>query len=562
MIRKRGSWVAAFSAGTLMLSIFGPAYAQPAKPIPGFTERTRVMQPTGRGRRFDIGGGQRYGADLSDVPWQSLRPGDVINIFHRGGQPYRQKILLSEQGTAEHPIVINGVTTVDGKRPVISADGATSVNPGQWNSAYASTLIMINRRARNGTYGENAKHYIIKNLRLTGVRSSNSYTHGNQTQNYQSYSRAIWSAGGQYIILEGMIFDDNNSAVFVQANDDPGSLSKAWTIRGSKFENNGQGSRDHQIYLQAVSDPGEYNIVEGNYFGPPTPSQTSVAQLKARSTGTVVRYNWFNSSHRTLDIVEAQDAIPDWMYRNYSADEILRYYRSSYVYGNVFVNDFAANAGQVAGRPLHFGADSLSASASWGSKNGAAPPNASGMRGYQSPTYFFHNTFYMRATSRNLWRGSLFDVDNNNSSPSTPFLSRVEAWNNIIEFRGDTRIGAMNRSGILIWRGANLLFTNTLSVFAESDDLANIESTADDPYVRIRPNSLMITEPPRFVDAHNRSLSAKNFRLTRASPARLAAAPLPQSLEQFPVQLEPSGPGGGATIRNTTNDLGAFEFQN
>ena len=527
--------------------------------IAGFTGVTKPLSPTGSGRRFDIGGGNRDGNELTDVPWQELKPGDVVNIFYRA-QPYRHKVLLSEQGTAEHPIVINGVTDAKGTRPTIDANGATSINPAEWDKDYASTLLMINKRKRTGQWGKNAQHYRIMNLRLTGARSGNIYVHDGRRYDYEDYSRAIWSAGGQYIVLEGMIFEDNGSGVFIQANDDPGSLSKAWTIRGSKFENNGNGSRDHQLYLQAVSGPDEFNIVEANYFGPPRMGQSSIAQLKVRATGVVVRYNWFNSAHRTLDIVEAQDAIPDWMYRNYSPSEIKSLYRSSYIYGNVLVNDFRATSGQTASRPFHFGADSLEEDATWYDDNGAAPTQESGMRGYQSPTYFFHNTFYMRANSRDIWRGVLFDLENN-SSDRTPTPGRVEAWNNVIEFRGSTRIGAMNRSGSLYWRGANLLYTKTLSYFAESDEYANYERSGDDRYTEVVVDSRMINRPAEFVDAHNNSLGAKDLRLKSNSPARGAAVPLPPYLlRRFPVVLQPNGQNGGANPRTASKDLGAFEF--
>mgnify|MGYP003633882539 CR=1 FL=1 len=524
--------------------------------IPGFTEVTHAVSPAGRGRQFDIGGGNQHGDELDDVPWQSLRPGDVVNIYYRES-PYRSKILLSEQGTKKRPIIINGVTDEHGNRPTIDAAGARSINPHEWDIDYSNTLLLINKRHRSGRYGQNAKHYQIKNLRLTGVRASNWYIHDKKTENYDPRSRAIWSAGGQNIVLEGMIIEDNGAGLFIQAGDDPGSLSSTWTIRGCKFENNGHGARDHQIYLQAVSGPGEYNIVEGNYFGPPTAGQSSVAQLKARATGVIVRYNWFNSSHRTLDIVEAQDAIPDWMYRNYSPEEIKRLYRSSYVYGNVFVNDFDATSGQTASRPLHFGADTLDADATWGNRSGAAPPTESGMRGYESPTYFFHNTFYMRADSSDLWRGVLFDAENNNSD-KTPSPGTVEAWNNIIEFAGDTRIGVMNRSGKTIWRGTNLLYTKSLDTFAESDAYANYERRGDDKNVDVVYESQIIPESAGFVDAGNPTLELKDFRLSGKSPAIGKASPLPAVLASFPVLYQPNGTRGGTIPRPSTADLGAI----
>ncbi len=524
--------------------------------IDGFTNVTQALDATGTGTRYDVGGGNYFAMELSQVPWQSLQPGDVVNIYYRT-TPYRHKVLLSEQGTAVNPIVVNGVTSASGERPTIDAQDAVSVNPEEWNSDFESALIMINKRNTTGTYGENAKYYLIQGLHLTGVRSTNSYTHNGVVTNYPDAGRAIWSAGGQYVTLQGMVIDNCGSGVFIQAADDPGALSKAWTIRGSKFENNGSGDRDHQIYFQAVSDPGEYNIVEGNYFGPPTVGQL-VAQLKVRATGAIIRYNWFNSSARTIDLVEAQDAIPAWMYDHYTNQEILDYYRTSYIYGNVFVNDFNATSGSASVRPLHFGADSLDASALFGSYGGAGlSAGEPAMRGYQSPTYFYHNTFYMRANSSDLWRGNLFDLENNNSLV-TPTPGEVDAWNNIIEFAGNTRIGTLNRSGTLRWNGINLVHTATLTIFAESDAYASNENPGDDSDINIINNGNIINGSANFVDATNIVLSAKDFSLNPGSPAIGQAVALPAELVAFPVLLQPSGLNGGAIIRSSTVDLGAI----
>ena len=523
--------------------------------IIGFTGITHAVEVTGEATRYDVGGGNNHASELDGVPWQTLKPGDVVNIFHRA-EPYRHKILLSEQGTAENPITINGVTNSSGERPTLTAVNAVSVNPNEWDSDYAGALMMINRRHSSGSYGQNAEHYVIKNLRMTGVRASNSYTHNGVTESYYAGGRAIWSAGGQYITLEGMVFEDNGCAVFIQANDDPGSLSKSWTIRGSKFENNGYHNRDHQIYFQAVSEPGEYNIVEGNYFGPPTPGQESIAQLKMRSTGTVVRYNWFNSAHRTLDIVEAQDAIPNWMYDNYTSEQILRYYRSSYVYGNIFVNDHYIAESQPATRALHFGADSFDEPATFSGFGSAV--GELGMRGYEAPTYFFHNTVYNRADSSDMWRGSLFDLENNNAQ-RTGAPGSVDAWNNIFHFEGTTRIGDLNRTGTLNYRGANLVYTDTLSFHGESDSYANNENGGDDPNVNIVNHGLLLTANSAFADGNNMVLDAKDFSLLEDSPALSQAIQLPQELNEFPVEYQPAGIAGGAIARGTTRHLGALE---
>lgn len=477
----------------------------------GFTSVTVALDATGTGTRYDV----TPDKELTDVPWQSLKPGDVVNIYYRA-EPYRHKILLSERGTQANPIVINGVTDANGQRPTISGSGATSINPSEWDTDYRNSIILINKQRRSGTYGVNAQHYRIQNIRIEGARAGNSFTHNGTTEGYGGYARGIWSAGGQEIVLDGMIIENNGSGVFVQAAEDPGALSKHWTIRGSKFENNGNGDRDHQIYFQAVSDPGRYNIFEGNYVGPAT-STCVCAQLKTRSTGVIIRYNYMEAAPRLLDVVEAQDAIPGWMYQNYNAQQIVDYYRTTHVYGNVFNNNAAA------GRPFHFGADSIDGS-TWGGSGG--PPNESAMR---ELTYFYHNTYTARHTG---WRGNLFDTESNNTNGPTAIPGTVEAWNNVIEYSGNSRIGVMNRSGTTIFRGANVLKTDTLTIFAESDAYANYENPGDDPDVNVIYDGEIVTNKVG------------------------AAVPLPDYLH--PVLYQPNGKLGGVLPRSL-NDLGATE---
>ncbi len=540
-----------------------PTPGSNSQAVTGYTNVTYAANPTGSGTRYDIGGGSLDGDELDDVPWQSLKPGDVVNIFYRS-QPYAHQILLTEQGTEADPIVINGVTGPNGERPVIGGPGHhVAINSEAWHPAYSCTILMINRRHDNGTYGVNAEHYVIQNIEINGANPSNTYEFNGESQAYGPRCRGVWNTG-QYITFQGDIFRNNNGGVFVQSADDPGALSKNLIFRGNLFENNAYGNRDHQLYFQAVSDPGTYNIVEGNYFAPPQPGQESVAQLKIRGTGTVVRYNWFDSAHRTLDIVEAQDAIPQWMYENYTQAEILSYYRSSYVYGNVFVNDFdATNNPTSAAWPIHVGADSFDNNPVFGSYAGPAAGEP-GMRGYESSTKFFHNTFFMRAndiTSPNgVWRAGLFDLDNNNSLDATPLPGTLDAWNNIFEFAGDTRIGALRRSGTLNLNGANLLYTDTLKIFADSDDYAKNENAGDDPDANINEIGTMITSSANFVDALNTNTALKNFSLQAGSPAIGAATALPAELASFPVELQPVGPGGGGAVtRSSTNNLGAIE---
>ena len=80
----------------------------------------------------------------------------------------------------------------------------------------------------------------------------------------------------------------------------------------------------------------------------------------------------------------------------------------------------------------------------------------------------------------------LFDLENNNTPGPTPIPGTVDAWNNIFEFAGSSRIGALNRSGTVNFNGVNLLYTDTLTIFAESDAFANFENAGNDPDTQLK----------------------------------------------------------------------------
>jgi hypothetical protein len=76
---------------------------------------------------YDVGPGQPL-AEIGDVPWASLAPGDLVRIHWRAA-PYREKWVIGRSGTAAAPITVRGVLGPGGERPVISGDGATTPEP-------------------------------------------------------------------------------------------------------------------------------------------------------------------------------------------------------------------------------------------------------------------------------------------------------------------------------------------------------------------------------------------------------------------------------------------------
>jgi hypothetical protein len=85
-------------------------------------------------------------------------------------------------------------------------------------------------------------------------------------------------------------------------------------------------------------------VYQFNSFGP-LREGCGGNNLKDRSAGTVIRYNWIAGGNRQLDLVDAEDSA--------SLREDSRY-QETYVYGNVFVEYDGADNNQI----VHYGGDS------------------------------------------------------------------------------------------------------------------------------------------------------------------------------------------------------------
>src|SRR5207249_10062078 len=76
---------------------------------------------------FEVGPGKTL-ANVGDVPWESLNPGDTVLIYYRA-TPYKEKFVLSRQGTSSAPITVRGVLRTLGVPPILDGDGAAHRPP-------------------------------------------------------------------------------------------------------------------------------------------------------------------------------------------------------------------------------------------------------------------------------------------------------------------------------------------------------------------------------------------------------------------------------------------------
>ena len=79
-----------------------------------------------RAATYEVGPGLAC-TNLAAVPWNSLAPGDTVNIHYQAGG-YHEVILLSNSGVSNAPVTINGVADpITGALPVI--DGQNAITP-------------------------------------------------------------------------------------------------------------------------------------------------------------------------------------------------------------------------------------------------------------------------------------------------------------------------------------------------------------------------------------------------------------------------------------------------
>ena len=532
------------------------AGALPSTAIEGWLSVTTAVDATGTGTRYDIGGGNNYGTDLADVPWGSLQPGDAVNIYYRA-TPYREKIPISERGTLANPIIINGVTDGAGNRPEINGENAVNVAYANWTPGLESAVILMHRKplAQGGVNNITAEYIKFQNIKVVNSRDTMSYTHNVTTSNYPIGGRLFWLRDAKHITIENCIIHDGGEGIFVQSPDGGEGYARDITIRGNWFKGNGQEdppSNAHQVYLLAASEGTEKNIIEGNFFD--LAGDSEIAQIKLRTTDTIVRYNTVVGNARMLDIVEAQNGVQEAVFGDYTAQEIIDRYRTSYVYGNLFIND-SRTSYPMASYPIHSGWDSFELNTN---EPGLGEPSNRGIDG--GTTHFFHNTLHYHSVyaSGGLWRGGIFQPGHNDEVAADQ--GSITSYNNIVEFGGDL-VGAHGRlDGVVTYESTNLIYSSTLQILAESDSYANSFNSGDDPQIAINHHDTRITTSANFVDDSNANVLLRDYTPNTGSPAIDAATALPAALSGYPVEYNPVNPATGIrTARSATNDLGAFE---
>ena len=299
---------------------------------------------------YHVGPGQPLAA-IGDAPWASLGAGDRV-LIHWRSEPYREKWVINRRGTAAQPIVIRGVPGPGGQRPVITGDDAvTAAGLNFWNEERGVIKVGGSNTPPDGL----PAFVVIEGLEIRSGRPAYSFTNdGGSSQDYSLNAASIYVEKAEHLVVRDCVLHDSGNGLFIGAFN---GQTQDILLEGNHFYDNGIVGREfeHNSYTEALGI-----VYQFNRFGP-LRGGADGNNLKDRSAGLVVRYNWIEGGNRQLDLVESGSSalIGDPSYRQ------------TFVYGNVLIEPDGAGNSQI----VHYGGDGNDTS-----------------EYRKGDLYFFHNT--------------------------------------------------------------------------------------------------------------------------------------------------------------------------
>ena len=331
--------------------------------------------------------------ELDQVPWEKLQAGDRVGIQWRE-KAYQAKWVICAQGTPAKPIAVIGIKGPKGQLPVI--DGRNAITrPSLDFWAADRGIIKIGGSEVPGDLMP--KHIVIQDLEIRGARPGSRFVSRGGIKQYRSNASAIYIEKGESITIRGCRLMDSGNGLLVAPQ------SKSIVVEACYFANNGieNSFYEHHAYSESLGI-----TYQGNRFAPLRKGCRGNA-IKDRSAGLVIRYNWIEGGNRQLDLVEAEGG------KHLITSPL---YRTSYVYGNVFIEHREDGNNQI----VHYGGD-----------NGKKHTYRKGV------LHFYNNTVVsFRDGATVLFRLSTDD-------------ETVDCRNNIVHVAGAGRLALVDESGVV-----------------------------------------------------------------------------------------------------------------
>jgi hypothetical protein len=279
---------------------------------------------------YEVGPGKRY-ASIGSVPWESMGAGDTVLIYWRQ-TPYKEKWVIAVQATKQQPFIVQGVANEQGVLPVIDGRGATTRSAiNFWNEDRG--VIKIGGANRPAV--DTPSYIVLENLDIRSGRTPYQFTGRDGLTNYQDDAASVYVETGRNIEIRNCFLHDSGNGLFVSSATRNITIEECW-IYDNGIENS---IYEHNTYTEAIGITYQFN-----HFGP-LRANCGGNNLKDRSAGLIVRYNWIEGGNRALDLVDAEDS-----------SEIVNDpgYHKTFVYGNVLIKPPSQENNQV----LHYGGDS------------------------------------------------------------------------------------------------------------------------------------------------------------------------------------------------------------
>ena len=441
--------------------------------------------------QYEVGPGRPY-ATPAAVPWESLMPGDTVLIYWRS-TPYRDKWVICRQGTAAQPITISGVPGPAGELPVIDGTGATT-RPAlnYWNGVRG----VIKIGGASIPADTMPRHIVIEKLDVRGARPGQTFSDpSGAVLTYAQNAAAIYIEKGEQIVLRNNRLHDSGNGLFIGSGG--ATPSRDLLVEGNDIYDNGNvgSAYEHNVYTEGFDITYQFNRFGSLKAG------AGGNNLKDRSAGLVVRYNWIEGGNRQLDLVDSHNPLIAGDPR----------YRQTVVYGNVLIERLTEGNRQI----VMYGGDSGDTAT------------------YRNGTlYFYNNTVVSYRTDRT----TLFSLPTNDQ--------RIDARNNIfyVTAAGNT-LSVVNSAGVVD------LFSNWVKpgLVATFGSLTGIVSGS---------GTSIVGASPGFSGEGN-----EDFTLAAGAPARDAGTPL--SSDVLPAHVVTyeyvKHLGGRARAADAAMDLGAYE---
>jgi hypothetical protein len=435
---------------------------------------------------YVVGPGKPY-TTPGDVPWESLAPGDSV-LIHARPAAYADKWVICRVGTQAAPIVVHGVPDPStGALPVI--DGANATTRSALNF-WSEERGVIKVGGANSPADTQPAWITIENLDVRGAHTPNTFTGRNGVTAYNANASAIYVEKGDHVTIRNCHMHGCGNGFFCAYQTGDLLVERCW------IEGNGNvGSiYEHNNYTEARGATFQFN-----HFGPLL-AGAGGNNLKDRSAGTVIRYNWIEGGNRQLDLVDSD-------YPELIGDPR---YNQTFVYGNVLVETGDDGNSQI----VHYGGDS------------------GGTANYRKGTLYFHaNTVVSQRT------GNTTLLRLSSSGESADVRDNV-----VLVTATGNRLGLLDQTGTLV---ATRNWFKTGWVASHSGGNPAVTDAGQ-----------ITGSDPGFTD-----LAGGDYRLAAASPCldqavALAPACVPDHVPVFEYLAPQSGL---ARAVNGAMDLGAFE---